>query len=45
MIPLSPKVCNLLIQTTKVKDIDTALHSVLSEYIQMKLFDIEKKNL
>lgn len=43
MISLSPKVCNLLIQTTKARDIDTALHSVLSEYIQMKLFDLEKK--
>jgi hypothetical protein len=43
MISLSPKVCNLLIQTTKSNDIDTALHSVLSEYIQMKLIDLEKK--
>ena len=43
MISLSPKVCNLLIQTTKANDIDTALHSVLSEYIQMKLIDLEKK--
>ena len=43
MISLSPKVCNLLIQTTKANDIDTALHSVLSEYIQIKLFDLEKK--
>ena len=43
MIPLSPKVCNLFIRTTKANDIDTALHSVLSEYIQMKLFDLEKK--
>ena len=43
MISLSPKVCNLLIQTTKANDIDTALHYVLSEYIQMKLIDLEKK--
>ena len=43
MISLSPKVCNLLIQTTKSNDIDTALHFVLSEYIQMKLKDLEKK--
>ena len=43
MISLSPKLSNLLIQTTKANDIESALQSVLSEYIQMKIQDLENK--
>jgi len=43
MISLSPKLSNLLIQTTNANDIESALQSVLSEYIQMKIQDLENK--
>ena len=43
MISLSPKLSNLLIQTTKANDIESALQFVLSEYIQMKIQDLENK--
>ena len=43
MISLSPKLSNLLIQTTKANDIESALQSILSEYIPMKIQDLENK--
>lgn len=43
MVALTPQLSNLLIQTTKALDIESALQTVLSEYIQLKLSNLEKK--
>jgi hypothetical protein len=43
MFSFSPKLINLLIQTTKANDLESAFQSVLSEYLQLKLIDLEKR--
>jgi len=42
MIPISPKVGELLIRTTKAKDIDDAIRRVLTEYVELKLSSLEE---
>jgi hypothetical protein len=42
MIAISPKLGEFLIKTTKAKDIDNAFQKVFTEYLELKLKDLQR---
>jgi hypothetical protein len=39
---MSPKLSEFLVKTTRSKDVDDALHKILSEYLELKLKKLEE---
>jgi len=42
MITVSPQIGEFLVKVTKLPDIDAALKKVLTEYLDLKIFDLQK---